>query len=164
LAQSILCLSCDQRSPRGDFSDFFTGERMYPSMMKPEVKRRWDLKNCEWEETKAQHAKLKRMVHAQFMQENPNLPVVQKLKETTYGNKIQNEFKKYINTKNSELYEFYQKESEGVDRNSLQNPIDTYVENEYRNMDSTSATPPKKLTAIALCTHTGRYTQSQKHA
>lgn len=42
--------------PRGDFSEFSTGDCMYPSMMKPEVKRRWDQKNYEWEETKAMHA------------------------------------------------------------------------------------------------------------
>ncbi|TIH17976.1 hypothetical protein D0S45_05305 [Marinifilum sp. JC120] len=68
--------------PKGDFSEFSTGDRMYPSMMKPEVKRRWDQKNYEWEETKPMHAKLRRMVHAQFMQENPNLPVVQGLPPT----------------------------------------------------------------------------------
>ncbi|TIH14023.1 hypothetical protein D0S45_13195, partial [Marinifilum sp. JC120] len=83
--------------PKGDFSEFSTGDRMYPSMMKPEVKRRWDQKNYEWEETKAMHAKLRRMVHAQFMQENPNLPVVQGLKQTTYGNEVQTEFKKHVN-------------------------------------------------------------------
>ncbi|NDV24984.1 RHS repeat domain-containing protein, partial [Desulfovibrio sp. JC022] len=89
--------------PKGDFSEFSTGDRMYPSMMKPEVKRRWDQKNYEWEETKAMHAKLKRMVHAQFMQENPDLPVVQGLKQTTYGNEVQTEFKKHVNVHGSRL-------------------------------------------------------------
>ncbi|NDV27516.1 hypothetical protein [Desulfovibrio sp. JC010] len=130
--------------PKPDFDEFSSSDRMYPSMMKPEVKRRWDLKNYEWEETKAQHAKLRRMVHAQFMEQNPNMPIVQKLKKTTYGNKIQNEFKNYINTRNSDLYEFYQEEPDAVDSNSLQNQINPYVENKYRNMNSTSKTPPKK--------------------
>jgi|GEM_PF-3868359 len=93
----------DLADPRPDFDEFSSSDRMYPSMMKPEVKRRWDLKNYEWEETKAQHAKLKRMVHAQFMQENPRLPVVQGLKGTTYGSEIQAEFKKILSGKQSIL-------------------------------------------------------------
>ncbi len=79
-----------------DFSEFTTGDILYPSMMKTEVKRRWDQKQYEKEETKAIFTKLKRMVHAQFMEQNPNLPVVQKLKQTTYGNEIQTEFKKHL--------------------------------------------------------------------
>ncbi|WP_319759027.1 RHS repeat-associated core domain-containing protein [Maridesulfovibrio sp.] len=82
--------------PRPDFAEFSTGDRMYPSMMKPEVKCRWDRKNNEWEESKAMHAKLKRMIHAKFMEENPDLPVVQKLKKTTYGFEVNNEYKKHI--------------------------------------------------------------------
>ncbi len=93
----------DLADPRPDFDEFSSSDRMYPSMMKPEVKRRWDLKNYEWEETKAQHAKLKRMVHAQFMQENPNLPVVQGLQGTTYGSEIQSEFQKMLSGKQSVL-------------------------------------------------------------
>ncbi|WP_291329786.1 RHS repeat-associated core domain-containing protein [Desulfovibrio sp. UCD-KL4C] len=89
--------------PRPDFSEFSTSDRMYPSMMKPEIKRRWDQKNYEWEETKTMHTKLKRMVHAKFMQENPNLPVVQKLKQTIYGNEIQNEFEKHLSGGGSKL-------------------------------------------------------------
>lgn len=87
--------------PKPNFDEFSSSDRMYPSMMKPEVKRRWDLKNYEWKEAKALHAKLKRMLHAQFMQENPNLPVVQSLKETTYGSEIQTEFKKILSDKQS---------------------------------------------------------------
>lgn len=93
----------DLADPRPDFDEFSSSDRMYPSMMKPEVKRRWDLKNYEWEETKAQHAKLKRMVHAQFMQENPNLPVVQGLQGTAYGSEIQSEFQKMLSGKQSVL-------------------------------------------------------------
>ncbi|NDV23845.1 RHS repeat domain-containing protein [Desulfovibrio sp. JC022] len=89
--------------PKPDFDEFSSSDRMYPSMMNPEVKRRWDLKNYEWEETKAQHAKLRRMVHAQFMQENPNLPVIQGLQGTTYGSEIQSEFKKILSGKQSIL-------------------------------------------------------------
>ena len=82
--------------PQVDFSEFTTGDILYPSMMKPEVKRCWDQKQYEKDEIKAQHAKLKRMVHAQFMAENPNLPVVQGLKKTTYGNEILAEFQKLL--------------------------------------------------------------------
>ncbi|MFW5500059.1 MULTISPECIES: RHS repeat domain-containing protein [unclassified Maridesulfovibrio] len=89
--------------PKPDFDEFSSSDRMYPSMMNPEVKRRWDLKNYEWEETKAQHAKLKRMVHAQFLQENPNLPVIQGLKGTTYGSEIQAEFQKMLSGSQSML-------------------------------------------------------------
>jgi len=93
----------DLADPRPDFDEFSSSDRMYPSMMKPEVKRRWDLKNYEWDETKAQHAKLKRMVHAQFMQENPSLPVVQGLRGTTYGSEIQAEFQKMLSESQSML-------------------------------------------------------------
>ena len=81
--------------PRMDFSEFTTGDIMYPSMMKSDVKRRWDQKQYEKAENEARFAKLRRMVHAQFMEQNPDLPVVQKLKQTTYGNEIQTEFRKH---------------------------------------------------------------------
>ena len=89
--------------PRIDFSEFSKGDIMYPSMMKPEVKRRWDQKQYEHEEAKASFAKLKRMIHAQFMEQNPDLPVVRKLKQTTYGNEIQDEFKKHVSNRDSML-------------------------------------------------------------
>ncbi|WP_320173837.1 RHS repeat-associated core domain-containing protein [Maridesulfovibrio sp.] len=89
--------------PKIDFSDFSKGDIMYPSMMKPEVKRRWDQKQYEQEEAKASFAKLKRMIHARFMEQNPDLPLVQNLKQTTYGNEIQNEFKKLVSIRRSML-------------------------------------------------------------
>ncbi|WP_432735886.1 RHS repeat domain-containing protein [Maridesulfovibrio sp. FT414] len=89
--------------PRPDFAEFSPGDRMYPSMMKPEVKSRWDRKNYEWEEAKTMHAKLKRMVHARFMEDNPDLPVVQGLMKTTYGNEIRNEFQRHADGQSSRL-------------------------------------------------------------
>ncbi len=34
--------------PKPDFSEFSRGDRMYPSMMKPDTKDRWEQKNKEW--------------------------------------------------------------------------------------------------------------------
>ncbi|WP_320170645.1 RHS repeat-associated core domain-containing protein [Maridesulfovibrio sp.] len=80
------------KEPRVDFSEFSMGDKLYSSMMKPETKRRWDQKLYEQEQSKAIFAKLKRMVHAQFMEQNPNLPVVRGLAETDYGRKAVAEF------------------------------------------------------------------------
>ncbi len=89
----------DLADPKPDFAEFSRSDIMYPSMMKPDVKLRWELKNTEWEDSKARHANLKRIVHAQFMDENPDLPLVQILKKTAYGYEIQAEFKKIISNR-----------------------------------------------------------------
>ncbi|TIH14876.1 hypothetical protein D0S45_12095 [Marinifilum sp. JC120] len=78
--------------PRTDFSEFSRGDRMYPSMMKPEVKVRWEQKNKEWEIEKERHAWRKRLAHMRFMRENPKLPLAQDLAQTDYGKALIEEF------------------------------------------------------------------------
>ncbi|NDV23962.1 RHS repeat-associated core domain-containing protein [Desulfovibrio sp. JC022] len=78
--------------PLADFSEFSRGDRMYPSMMKPEVKVRWEQKNKEWEIEKERYAWRKRLAHLRFMRENPDLPLAQDLAQTDYGKALIEEF------------------------------------------------------------------------
>lgn len=78
--------------PKGDFSEFSMGDKLYPAMMEPAVKRKWDIKQTELKQLKSDFKHLKRKIHAEFMQKNPDLPVVRKLKNTTYGRELETEF------------------------------------------------------------------------
>ncbi|MBI9111360.1 RHS repeat domain-containing protein [Maridesulfovibrio ferrireducens] len=71
-----------------DFSDFSASDRMYSSMMKPEVKTQWDQKNREWTQLKERFQLIKRHAHARFMFENPNLKLARDLAETDYGKEL----------------------------------------------------------------------------
>ncbi|GEM_PF-1032108 len=75
-----------------DFSEFSRGERMYPDMMEPEVKARWDEKNKELELGKERYAWRKRLAHVRFLRENPDLPLAQELAQTDYGKALLEEF------------------------------------------------------------------------
>ena len=68
-----------------DFSEFSSSDKMYPSMMKPDVKRRWDMKQQEWKNQKEKYNRIERMARAQFVQENPDLKLAQDLAKTSYG-------------------------------------------------------------------------------
>ncbi|MFW5500728.1 MULTISPECIES: RHS repeat domain-containing protein [unclassified Maridesulfovibrio] len=78
--------------PKPDFSEFSRGDRMYPSMMKPETKIRWEQKNKEWEIEKERYVWRKRLAHLRFMRENQDLPLVQALAQTDYGKSLVEEF------------------------------------------------------------------------
>lgn len=75
-----------------DFSEFSRGERMYPDMMEPEVKARWDEKNKELELGQERYAWRKRLAHVRFMRENPELSLAQELARTDYGKALLEEF------------------------------------------------------------------------
>ncbi|WP_031484236.1 hypothetical protein [Maridesulfovibrio frigidus] len=74
-----------------DFSEFSSSDRMYPSMMKPEVKRRWDMKKQEWEDQLDRYKRIERMARAEFLLDNPDLPVAQDLAKTNYGKELVSE-------------------------------------------------------------------------
>lgn len=78
--------------PRPDFSEFSRGDRMYPSMMSPEVKVRWEQKSREWEIEKERYAWRKRLAHLRFMRENSDLLLVQNMVQTDYGKALIEEF------------------------------------------------------------------------
>ncbi|HAS87870.1 MAG TPA: hypothetical protein DCS48_00955 [Desulfovibrio sp.] len=78
--------------PKVDFSEFSMGDKLYPAMMEPAVKRKWDIKQTELKQLKSDFKHLKWKIHAEFMQKNPDLPVVIKLKNTTYGRELETEF------------------------------------------------------------------------
>ncbi|WP_421904106.1 RHS repeat domain-containing protein [Maridesulfovibrio sp.] len=78
--------------PCPDFSEFSRGDRMYPSMMKPEVKARWEQKNKEWKIEKERYAWRKRLAQMRFIRENPDLPLAQDLALTEYGKALIEEF------------------------------------------------------------------------
>ncbi len=71
-----------------DFSEFSPSDRMYPSMMAPDVKKRWDMKNLEWENQKEKYRLIKRMARAQFLLENKDLPLARDLAKTAYGKEL----------------------------------------------------------------------------
>lgn len=78
--------------PKLDFEEFSASDRMYPSMMKPDVKVRWDKKNLEWDQRKERYQLIKRNAHVRFMFDNPDLPLAQDLKKTEYGKELIAEF------------------------------------------------------------------------
>ena len=71
-----------------DFSEFTPSDRMYPSMMRPDVKERWDMKNREWENQKDKYERIERMARAEFLVENPDLPLARALAKTSYGKEL----------------------------------------------------------------------------
>ena len=74
-----------------DFSEFSSSDKMYPSMMKPDVKRRWDMKQQKWKNQKEKYNRIERMARAQFVLENPDLKLAQDLAKTSYGKDILSE-------------------------------------------------------------------------
>ena len=75
-----------------DFSEFSSSDRMYPSMMKPDVKRRWDMKKQEWEDQKDRCKRIERMARAQFLLDNPDHPLARDLVKTNYGKELIGEY------------------------------------------------------------------------
>ncbi len=71
-----------------DFSEFTPSDRMYPSTMAPDVKDRWDMKNREWENQKDKYERIERMARAEFLAENPDLPLARALAKTSYGKEL----------------------------------------------------------------------------
>ena len=82
--------------PQPDFAEFTKSDRMYPSMMNPEVKSRWELKNSEWTSAKEQFRQIKRMCHACFMKENREHDLARKLAETDYGKALAQEYTRHF--------------------------------------------------------------------
>lgn len=78
--------------PKPDLSGFSRGERMYPSMMDPETKVRWEQKQKEWEIAKERYEWRKRLAHFRFMRDNPDLKLAQDLAQTGYGKKLIEDF------------------------------------------------------------------------
>ncbi|WP_432735879.1 RHS repeat-associated core domain-containing protein [Maridesulfovibrio sp. FT414] len=74
--------------PLPDFAEFSGSDKMYPSMMKPEVKARWELKNREWEQAKERYHRIKRTCHACFIHENQDLSLARNLAGTAYGKEV----------------------------------------------------------------------------
>lgn len=74
--------------PRPNLSEFSKGDIMYPSMRKPEVRVRWDQRQCEYESAKEQYSRIKRQCHARFIRENRSLPLAQDLAKTEYGRDV----------------------------------------------------------------------------
>ncbi|WP_432735849.1 RHS repeat domain-containing protein [Maridesulfovibrio sp. FT414] len=74
--------------PQPDFAEFSGSDRMYPSMMKPEVKARWELKNREWEQAKNRYNRIKRTCHARFIRDNQDLSLARNLAGTAYGKEV----------------------------------------------------------------------------
>ncbi|WP_051677131.1 RHS repeat domain-containing protein [Maridesulfovibrio frigidus] len=77
--------------PRFDQSEFSHSDRMYPSMMKPDVKSRWDQQKRSYEQERDQYKEIKRFAHANFMSENPSHPLTQGLAKTSYGQQVSSE-------------------------------------------------------------------------
>ncbi|OEU66811.1 MAG: hypothetical protein BA863_07080 [Desulfovibrio sp. S3730MH75] len=77
--------------PRFDQSEFSHSDRMYPSMMKPDVKSRWDHQKRSYEQERDQYKKIKRFAYANFMSENPSHPLTQGLAKTSYGQQVSSE-------------------------------------------------------------------------
>ncbi|WP_291329654.1 RHS repeat-associated core domain-containing protein [Desulfovibrio sp. UCD-KL4C] len=82
--------------PIFDQSDFSHSDRMYPFMMKPETKSRWDRQKRTYEQRLKQFGKIKRLAHANFMSENPDHPLAQGLAKTSYGQKVYSELAKHM--------------------------------------------------------------------
>ena len=78
--------------PKPDLSEFSRGERMYPSMMDPETKERWEQKQKEWEIAKERYEWRKRLAHFRFMRDNHDLKLAQDLAQTEYGKTLIGEF------------------------------------------------------------------------
>ncbi len=75
-------------SPYYALKDFPAHERMYPSMMSPERKALFERKLREIEYEKEHLKKTKRKLHAKFIIENPDLPLVKDLIKTEYGQEL----------------------------------------------------------------------------
>ncbi len=75
-------------SPYYALKDFPAHERMYPSMMSPERKALFERKLREIEYEKEHLKKTKRKLHAKFIVENPDLPLVKDLIKTEYGQEL----------------------------------------------------------------------------
>uniref|UniRef100_UPI0025BB2527 hypothetical protein n=1 Tax=Desulfovibrio sp. UCD-KL4C TaxID=2578120 RepID=UPI0025BB2527 len=67
------------------FADFSNDEKMYPSMMKPELRKLWDQRKQQMEQIQERQKNAKRQLHAQFMTRNPELSLAKKLRKTEYG-------------------------------------------------------------------------------
>ncbi len=75
-------------SPYYALKDFPAHERMYPTMMSPERKALFERKLREIEYEKEHLKKTKRKLHAKFIIENPDLPLVKDLIKTEYGQEL----------------------------------------------------------------------------
>ncbi|MBI9111614.1 RHS repeat domain-containing protein [Maridesulfovibrio ferrireducens] len=75
-------------SPYYYLKEFPAHERMYPSMMSPERRALWERKLREMEYEKEYLKKTKRNLHAKFIIENPELPLVKDLRKTQYGQEL----------------------------------------------------------------------------
>ncbi len=82
--------------PRFDQSEFSHSDRMYPSMMKPEIKSRWGQQKRNYEQHRDQYKKIKRFAHANFMSENPGHPLTQGLAKTSYGQEVYSELEQLM--------------------------------------------------------------------
>ncbi|WP_320006980.1 RHS repeat-associated core domain-containing protein [Maridesulfovibrio sp.] len=78
--------------PKPDFSGFSHGDRMYPTMMEPEIKERWEQKQKEWEIAKERYGWRKRLAHFRFIHENRNHKLARDLSQTEYGKALIEEF------------------------------------------------------------------------
>ncbi|WP_291330216.1 RHS repeat-associated core domain-containing protein [Desulfovibrio sp. UCD-KL4C] len=78
----------EMNSPYYALKDFPAHERMYPSMMSPERKALFERKLREIEYEKEHLKKTKRKLHAKFIIENPDLPLVKDLIKTQYGQEL----------------------------------------------------------------------------
>ncbi|SME88465.1 hypothetical protein [Desulfovibrio gilichinskyi] len=75
-------------SPYYALNDFPAHERMYPSMMSPERKALFERKLREIEYEKKYLKETQRKLHAKFIIENPDLPLVKDLIKTQYGQEL----------------------------------------------------------------------------
>ncbi|SDK73687.1 RHS repeat-associated core domain-containing protein [Maridesulfovibrio ferrireducens] len=88
MPNSILEGPEEMDSPYYCLKEFPAHERMYPSMMSPERRALWERKLREMEYEKEYLKKTKRNLHAKFISQNPELPLVKDLRNTQYGQEL----------------------------------------------------------------------------